>query len=520
MALRQPSFGRLWLPPRQKLISTSLSAGTGMRLATAIALKREFFTLSFWHQRTHSDSVNTFWATHTGQFQVFNGTSGDVFRAKVYNNKTAGGSAPLTIGGWDHVHVAMGVDHLGSTDVRLFINGSLDNSLTNGATGSEVTSVGTHYLFGDDAAGSPTDDGYRGAAFHILLLDGIWEPEETNRTPDGRWQDISDSARRALIYEIGGQHSDPGRDSSGNGNHFIVEAGGVTLSPLDLPPGANEGQFRSVAYLPAAAAGGADHDLLAADLEAQAEVDAPSVGQKHVIAADDLESQAEVSAPAVGQVHALLAADLESAAEVSKPTATESHLLTADDLEAAAEVSAPSVGQVHAILADDLEAAAEVSAPAVGQVHAILAADLESAAEVSVPVIAQIHALLAADLESAAEVSKPVLAEVGAADHDLLAADLESAAEVSSPSIGQVHAVLGNGLEATTEVGSPGLAQLHAMLAGDLESAAEVSTPTLISDFSTLIAGSVSPGQLVAAPSSTEPGLTAGTTSAGQLIPR
>ncbi len=225
--------------------------------------------------------------------------------------------------------------------------------------------------------------------------------------------------------------------------------------------------------------GGADHTLLADDVESASEVSTPGVSQKHVITADDVESASEVSTPSVGQVHALLVDDVESATEVSTPTAAHKHVLLADDVESASEVSTPAVAQVHALLGDDVESATEVSTPAVGQLHALLGDDVEAATEVSTPSVTQLHVLLADDVESASEVSTPTAADSGV-DHVLLADDVESATEVSTPAVAQVHALLADDVESASEVSTPALTQLHSLLADDLESASEVSTPTAV----------------------------------------
>ena len=161
-------------------------------------------------------------------------------------------------------------------------------------------------------------------------------------------------------------------------------------------------------------ASGADHNLLADDVESTSEVSTPAITQKHVLTVVHVESTSEVSAPAVSQVHALLADDTESASEVSAPVVTQLHVLLAGDVESASEVSAPALSENtadHNLLGDDVESTSEVSTPTLAQVHVLFPDNTESASEVSSPVINQVHALLADNAESASEVSSPALIE-------------------------------------------------------------------------------------------------------------
>ena len=225
--------------------------------------------------------------------------------------------------------------------------------------------------------------------------------------------------------------------------------------------------------------GGADHDLLADDLESSSEVTSPAIGQEHAILADDTQSTSEVSSPAVGQEHALLADDTESASELSSPTLGEGHTLLANDVESASEVTSPAVGQEHALLADDAESASEVSAPAVGQEHSLAADDVDGASEVTAPAVGQEHALAANDVESASELSSPTLAEVAPGVDVLLANDVEGASEVTSPAVGQGHVLLADDAESASEVSAPSIGQVHDLAANDVESASQLSTPAL-----------------------------------------
>ena len=261
-----------------------------------------------------------------------------------------------------------------------------------------------------------------------------------------------DETATSFTGETGGDLTLDFQDTTalGSDHHISIQSADMassgTLSGGTWSFGGASEQWLTAGFALFQAAGGADHDLLADDVESASEVSTPGVGQKHVLAADDVESASEVSTPAVTQVHALLADDVESATEVSTPTAGESHVLLADDVESASEVSTPAVTQLHALLGDDVESASEVSTPSVTQLHALTADDVESASEVSTPSVAQVHALLGDDVESASEVSTPAVG----VRHNLLGDDVESAAEVSTPAVAQVHALLGDDVESAS----------------------------------------------------------------------
>ena len=159
--------------------------------------------------------------------------------------------------------------------------------------------------------------------------------------------------------------------------------------------------------------GGADHDLLANDLESASEAASPAIGQEHAILADDTQSTSELSSPGIGQEHALLA----------------------DDAESATELSLPAIGQEHAVLADDVESASEAASPALGQEHALSVIYAESSSEITSPALSQIVALAANDVASTSELSEPALADFSDVNV-LLADDIESACELTSPALG------------------------------------------------------------------------------------
>lgn len=241
---------------------------------------------------------------------------------------------------------------------------------------------------------------------------------------------------------------------------------------------------------------GADHDLLADDVESSSEVTSPSISQVHDLSANDVESSSEIGSPSISQVHDLNANGVEAASELTTPDSGQVHGLLADDVESTSEVTSPSAGQVHTLAANDTESSSEVDSPAITQAHAITADDTESASEVSSPTIAQAQSLSANDVESASEVSAPVLSE----SHTLLADDVESASELTTPSIGQAHGLSASDVESSSEIASPAITQAHSLAAGDVESVSELTTPDL-SESHSLTADSVESSSELTSPS-------------------
>jgi len=254
----------IWPPTRRKFISTSASAGTGMHLIEQIALRRAEFTLAWWHLRTQSDSQKTLWASHAGQHQIFNDGTGQQMRCRVYNGVTPAGGLTFGIGEWHQFTFQFG-DNFGPSsnlELRRYQDGVESGSNeSGGSTGGELFSLGTHWFMGDDSATADTDDGYRGEVFDFMCIDGIWTTEQLSYN-NGRWVDIDENIKKHLYYRLDGQHADAGRDSSGKGNHFAVEGGGITLSHVDLPPGANQPSLITRPFPSAIAAGPLDNDLI------------------------------------------------------------------------------------------------------------------------------------------------------------------------------------------------------------------------------------------------------------------
>lgn len=228
---------RLWQPPRRKFISLSDALNTGMHSRNPITHPTSNFTVSFWWKGVGTQNGKTLWASPTGHQQVY--TSGTNMRVRHLNQRSVQLSATTNV--WAHLHWNVGYEHDGSVDVRGFKNGVEIGTDSSASVSSELPGTGSHWFFGDDNPGQPnTDDGIKGQCFDFLMFDGIHPPDKCNHQHNIRWKDIDESVKPYLMYRLDGQHSDPGHDSSGNENHFVVENKGVTLSSFDLPPGANE----------------------------------------------------------------------------------------------------------------------------------------------------------------------------------------------------------------------------------------------------------------------------------------
>ena len=241
--------------------------------------------------------------------------------------------------------------------------------------------------------------------------------------------------------------------------------------------------------------GGADHDLLADNLQSTSEVGTPTVTQEHVLLADDLQSLSQLSTPTAtsSSEDALLADDLQSVSEVGTPAIGQDHTILADDLQSLSQLSTPAVGQEHTLLADDLQSLSQLSTPTATEVigvNNLLADDLQSVSEVGTPAIGQEHAVLADDLESTSSLSTPTVGQ----EHVLLADDLQSLSQLSTPSVVEdtVNELLADDLESTSEIGTATIAQVHVLLSDSLQSLSSISTPDIASVNIPLIEGASS----------------------------
>lgn len=228
---------------RRKLVSTSVSAGTGMHSTSDIpAAAGTSRTVAFWWRPTAAsgNSTNTVLASETGQFQVYTDSSDNTLlkaRAETGSGLTAD-LASTALDKWTHVLIHAGTDFNGTDDLEIYEDGVSIDTKTSITVSSELISAGVWFLLGDDpAAGTTTDDGCIGQLFDVCLFDGIIALADTN-FDTGSWKDLSSTGEAALVFRIDGQNAaDPGEDSSGNANHFTVESSGVTLSEMGLPPG-------------------------------------------------------------------------------------------------------------------------------------------------------------------------------------------------------------------------------------------------------------------------------------------
>lgn len=225
---------------RRKLISTSTVAGTGMHSTADVTLTADEFTIAFWYLHKAGNVNKTLWASDTGQYQIYiEDSGGDVMVARRYLNDAAKTTTVLTVDQWYHIHVKIGLDFDATTDVQVYVDGLLEASNSVGNSGGEIDSAGTHWLLGDDSTTTNTDAGYAAEIFDFAMFDGIVLIGDSNRSGTS-WADFSAGALAKLLYRIDGQNvSDPGEDSSSNGHDFTIEGGGVTLSDIGLPAGAN-----------------------------------------------------------------------------------------------------------------------------------------------------------------------------------------------------------------------------------------------------------------------------------------
>lgn len=253
MSLILPSIGAFGYVPdagapvtRRKLVSTSRAANTGMHSTSTITMAGINVTVAFWWRPTSIEGAgyaDTVWAGHAGNYQIYtgSGSSANVVNlvCRCHTSTSAGPTSSCSQNTWVHVLAHLGEDHASTTDAEIFINGSSEGTQTASASSTEMSSAGTHYILGDDASGSTTDDGCVGEIFDLCVFDGIIAIGDTNYNA-GSWKDLSATGLSALKYRIDGQNvSAVGEDSSGNGHDFTVESSGVTLSDTGLPTGAN-----------------------------------------------------------------------------------------------------------------------------------------------------------------------------------------------------------------------------------------------------------------------------------------
>ena len=229
----------------QKLVSTSRAANTGMHSdGTFAALPSDDCTFCCWLQFTDDSSVfNTLFAGDAGQYQVYTGagTSSRALIARMDGSNATVGGSQATQDVWFFYYFHFGLNHNGTIDVELFRGSSSQGTVTSSGSSTEMTAAAFKlWLLGDDSVTANTDGGFVGEIFHPCFFEGIIALADLPyNSGAAEWEEMSATAAAACVFELRAETSDPGLDSSGNGNNFIVESSGVTLSSTDLPPGAN-----------------------------------------------------------------------------------------------------------------------------------------------------------------------------------------------------------------------------------------------------------------------------------------
>lgn len=235
---------------RRKLVSVSNSAATGMRYAfSSSVFSSDTMTISFWWKKSSTNISKTIWASHTGQYQIYTGSSTASQQDKIAARMNGTTQVSLLDGGtsdgtWIFVYASFGIDHNGTIDVYASVDdgvGGFDSgNVTNGtASSDDLTAAHTQYFICDDNAGGASDDGFIGEIFDMCVFDGYIAIGNMQHDGSGNWQDLSATAKAALVVRYDGQSStNAGLDTSGNGFHATVENSGITVSATGLPSGA------------------------------------------------------------------------------------------------------------------------------------------------------------------------------------------------------------------------------------------------------------------------------------------
>ena len=332
---------------RRKIVSLSDAAATALHTINDITVVRDRYTLHLWHNVPSNNASKTYWATHTGDYQLATNSIGKKVRVR-YNNVTITNSGTFyQFNEWHHFCITFGVDHdVGATKSMVYyLDGVEQYSLTTGAAGGEIESPGTHYLFGDDASGADSSAGYIGDLFDFCLLDGIHPPNSrVSNFQHGRWVDFPDEAAAQIYYRLDGRRpGNPGFDSGPHGNHFLQDAtGGVTTSLLDLPPGANTPlTIPKFHFL----AGGASSQTLNPGLMATEEsYPGGAITTGVVDIAPDALMATEEAFPAPSVGHGITAALVVTEEAFHAPTVTRGAVDLSPDALVASEESSPFIG--------------------------------------------------------------------------------------------------------------------------------------------------------------------------------
>ena len=210
-------------------------AGSGLEFAAGTR-SYTAFTFSGWIKiPTGHLASNTLFASSSGVLQIYTGVQDSgVMNARPDANvpaTTASSAYPLDT--WFHLHVRFGFDIESTKDCIVYINGT---ELADMTTDSMVSTTmdGEWVILQDDGP----DNDFEGEMFDIGLFGS--DVAVSNRNQSGT--DWADFGVTPTVRLDGQNISNPGEDSSGNGNDFTQSTDGsssVALSADALPPGAN-----------------------------------------------------------------------------------------------------------------------------------------------------------------------------------------------------------------------------------------------------------------------------------------
>jgi hypothetical protein len=194
-------------------------------------------TLAMWLKTSWTYNYPTIFITNAAECDVSLDTTA-AKRMTIKGNTggyiyTANDSIPEDT--WFHLTAVFSVNFNATYDTGIYINGTFLNGSTAG-TFTTITGGTRHVLLGGHSTSWPDFDGL---AFDIVGREGAYTPAQMNYN-GGNWQDMSWTPG-ANDYRLDGQNaSDPGEDSSGNGNDFTQITGGssTVTDGSDLPPGA------------------------------------------------------------------------------------------------------------------------------------------------------------------------------------------------------------------------------------------------------------------------------------------
>lgn len=475
------------------LESLSRAANTGMHSTSdvpGLGASAEF-TVFMWVEDLGSNSNDTVWADDNGGCQIFLNSSTNEIKAR-YSNSSSGGTGGDMGAGWNAVCVQMGLNISGSNDVVLTVYRTASSDVdggneinSSGGGGPNIESDSVHYILGDDAGGSPSDDGCAARIANLCLVEGLWTLDELGvDTTTGQAKAFDSGAEAAIIYAIRGIEGTVGFDDSGNGNHFTVESGGVTHDESDLPPGMS------------APSAGADYELTAGAVSVSSSLGSPAVSQAHDIGIDALASATAIAPVALSQAHDLSTASLTSSTTVAAPEVSQNSEITAASVVSATAVAEPVATQVHDLSPDSLTSASTTAALATSQVHGLAVEALASDSSLGAPSVTEIVAgnYTAASVELASTIEEPSATQV----HDLGAVSIASGSSIGSPAASSVSGFTANGLASGSSIATPIATQAHQIISNALAAASAIQAPVATQDHQFAATALASAGQVEA----------------------